>query len=191
MHFTCLVTWNPYEVMDPFVFNQDWIYNEEKDQYEDAEWNSVEDIQTICDWFDIWWRWDWYIWVRDLNEDEPYKPMFFPALFQSEKWKTIDRSKLTWRASATKKNICWFASWKNSWCKKYPETFSYIDMNWEYHKMPEKFDFCADLRTYDWTEKTYDKTAYEKAKRKWRRDYIKWYKSIPDDEVLTIIDYHD
>jgi len=188
MHFTCLVTWHPHEVMANRVQPSDAYYNEKTDRYE-LDWIALDESQWICDWYEIWWRRDYYISVEDTSEPELYQPLF--SKWYGDEFEKVDRSKLHCRASARKWNIEWFRDGKNSRCKKYPDTFSYIDMDWVYHKVPETFDFCDDRKKYDWTEKTYNKEAYEKAKKKWRRDYLKWYKSIPDDEILTIIDYHD
>jgi hypothetical protein len=49
--------------------------------------------------------------------------------------------------------------------------------------MPDDWDYRLDNGDFD-------KVEFKKAKAKWRKNYIKWYKSIPDDEIITIIDYH-
>lgn len=186
MHYSCLVAWNPYEAMDKYCGHyNDWHYDEEKDMYYDMNWNPVDEENIYCDWYEVWWRRDYYISVFDLQEDEPYKPSLTPHWREDRDKPKPDRATLHARASATKTNIGSFRDWDNSWCKQYPDTYAYIDKRW-FHMAPQEWQFRSG-KYYEWD---LDEEAFKKAKQKWRRQYIKWYKSIPWDEVITIIDYH-
>lgn len=186
MHYSCLIAWNPYEVMDKYCGHySDWHYDEKNDVYLDIDWNVIDEQNIYCDWFEVWWRRDYYISVLNTKEDEPYKPSVLPHWWEDTDKPKPDRSTFHARASAIKSNIESFRDWKNSWCKQYPDTYAYVDENW-FHEAPQEREF-REWINYEWPV---DEEEFKKAKQKWRRQYLKWYKSIPDDEVITIVDYH-
>lgn len=180
MHYSVMITGDPYEAMAPYQeMYEQYDFNEELWEYVDENWDVVNSDKWKFDWFSIWGRWYGYIWVRDLNEKEPYEP---DEWIKDELDYDNTISKRMWRCSAIKSNIAWFQKRDQEWTDEYPYTYAYIDEKW-FHEIPNEWDYKDD----DWR---FHKSKFEYAKKKWRREFIKWYKSIPDDEVVTIVDYH-
>lgn len=189
MHFTMMVALPADEsihaVLDPYSeYNYDrddkWVYWPDGKFYPDWEWVPY----TFYDWYQIGWRRDGYIkWKR-----WSYPEVAFNVWENAEKYPDIDWK---WRwAAFIKKYIKWF--WHHE-LTKYPETHTYFDLNyldenWWLDEYPQKRDFKL---SDDWNDTSYDEKAYEKACKEYMKREAEWYKSIPDDYVIYLIDYHN
>ena len=189
MHFTMMVAlpeWQSvyealynycesiYERDDKGVYWPDWEF------YPDWKWAPY----TFYDWLEVGWRRDGYIkWKRWTK---PY--LSFNLGDKQEKYPDINW-KNRW-AAFIKKDIKWF--WHHE-LTKYPETHTYFDLNyldeiWCLDEYPQERDFKL---TTDWEDRSYDEEAYKKACEEYKKREAKWYKSIPDDYVIYLIDYHN
>lgn len=153
-------------------------YNEKLDAY---TWDWTDEIADnsnwICDWYEIGWRWRNYFrlkkWKKRLDVASPYdKPgeVLEDRAAQCLRW-DIDLRRM----------------WKFA-------PFSYINNDWEYIKCPEVFEeeFKTDAEHWkQWWWGYYDVAKFTIADAKYKHEFLKWFKSIPKDEMVTLIDYHD
>ena len=174
-----IIKWDcPHGIMWEYVGDWEWChYDEAKDIYVDVDGEPIDTSKWICDWYEIWWRWRNY--------------------FKLKKWK----SRLDWPSPFDKPGevladcaaSCyrWDVDLRRMWDRS---PFAYINDEWEYIKCPEVFEeeFKTDAEHWkQWWWGYYDTAKYDIANRKYKHEFHKWFKAIPKDEVVTLIDYHD
>lgn len=185
MHFTLTVALpqgeSVWDFLDPYC---------EMDYQRDDDWkviwpdgtvyNNDDEVPfTFYDWLCLGWRRDGYIkWKRWSYPEIDFEP---PKDYPEINWK--------WRWSAfIKKYIKWFG-FDDKKLSKYPQTHAYITELWEFNEYPEHYQFLIK-RWETHEENEYDEEAFEKAKKDFNKRMNEWYKSIPDDYVIYLIDYH-
>ena len=183
MHFTLIKSWDDvYSRMNDHTEMYDNLdFDEKIDRYVRWWTNEVvpqEVIDTwICDRYEVGWRWRNYFrlkkWKKRMDVASPFdKP----------------GEVLEWRAAQC---LRWDVDMRRMW-KFAP--FSYVDFEWEYHKCPEVFEEEFKTDAEHWKQRWgwyYDVAKFTIADAKYKHEFLKWFNSIPKDEVITLIDYHD
>ena len=189
MHFTMIVALPEWQSVRDALYNYcESIYDRDDKGMYWPNWEFYPDWKwapyTFYDWYEVGWRRDGYIkWKRWTK---PY--LSFNLGDKQERYPDINW-KNRW-AAFIKKDIKWF--WHHE-LTKYPETHTYFDLNyldenWCFDEYPQERDFRL---SDDWKDTSYDEEAYKKACKEYKKREAEWYKSIPDDYVIYLIDYHN
>ena len=162
MHYAVTVAWD-HRSAHADNYTMSWTYerDEEEEVYRDCEWDIVEH-EIIFDYRVVW---ELSRWQRPFKLKKRVDRFFDKEARVNEVWNYKWNVKMD-----PEENHCYQCTKKCIDIKDSLIPEMYIDQNWTFHEF-----------TW-WNE--------EWAKEKWNKKYLKWFNSLPDDMLLTVIDVH-